>query len=233
MVDKQKDFKVDYVDVVYNEKNRPFTSYPDKLIEHLINKYKIFSNSKILEIGCGRGEFINSFSKFNKIVYAVDNSKAILKHFPKINFYKVNLEEDRLPFEDDYFDVVFSKSVVEHFYYPDKIIKESYRVLKKKGIIITLTPEWKYIYKSFYEDYTHRTPFTKVSLNDLKLICGFKNIETESFKQLPLIWKNDFLTLFLKTFSFLTRIFLPDYFRMKSKWIRFSKEIMILCKAEK
>jgi len=26
----------------------------------------------------------------------------------------------------------------------------------------------------------------------------------------------------------MTRIFIPDYFRLKFKWIRFSKEIMLL-----
>ena len=56
------------------------------------------------------------------------------------------------------FDVIYSKSVIEHFYYPEKILKEAYRVLKPGGIIITLTPDWEFIYKSFYEDFTHRTP---------------------------------------------------------------------------
>ena len=47
------------------------------------------------------------------------------------------------------------------------MFKEAYRVLKPSGILINLTPEWKYIYKSFYDDYTHRTPFTKKSLEDI------------------------------------------------------------------
>ena len=65
-------------------------------------------------------------------------------------------------------------------------------------------------------------------------IIGFKNIYVESFKQLPILWDNNSITKYLLYFfSYLTRIFVPDFFRMKNKWIRFSKEIMILSIAEK
>ena len=50
-----------YVEIIYNENKSPFTSYPSILIKHLISKYKISKNSSILELGCGRGEFLNQF----------------------------------------------------------------------------------------------------------------------------------------------------------------------------
>jgi hypothetical protein len=92
-----------------------------------------------------------------------------------------------------------------------------------------LTPEWKYIYTSFYEDFTHRTPFTKKSLEDIHLITGFKDVKVQSFKQLPILWSdNFFIKNLFKFFSELTRIMVPDFFRLKFKWIKFSKEIMLL-----
>jgi SAM-dependent methyltransferase len=233
MVDKQKNFKSNYIDVVYNVKDKPFTNYPGQLIYYLINRFNIKQGSKILEIGSGRGEFINEFQKLGNNAYAVDSSIATSEYFPKINFSKLDLENEKLPFDDETFDIVFSKSVIEHFYYPEDIMKETFRVLKKGGIVLTLTPEWNYIFLSFYEDYTHRTPFTKVSLEDLKKIVGFKNIQVESFKQLPILWSKNILSIFFSFISYLTRILVPEKFRMKNKWIRFSKEIMILCKAEK
>ena len=30
-----------------------------------------------------------------------------------------------MPYEDNFFDVIYSKSVIEHFYYPEKILKEA------------------------------------------------------------------------------------------------------------
>ena len=45
----------DYVAVTYNEKDRPFTQYPDKLARYLSSRYKLPKGSKLLDLGCGRG----------------------------------------------------------------------------------------------------------------------------------------------------------------------------------
>ncbi len=222
--------KNDYLKVIYNKNLRPITNYPDKLISFLIKKYKIKVDEVILDLGCGRGDFLNSFSKKNHLSFGVDASSEYQRYFPEINVKICNLENELLPFKDGYFDVVFSKSVIEHFYYPEKIFKEVFRVLKPGGKVITLTPDWTYNYKIFYEDYTHRTPFTKDSLKDFFLINGFQEVEVDEFKQLPILWNEN---KFLKLASYLTRILIPNYFKKNSKWIKFSKEIMLLSLANK
>ena len=150
------------VNIVYDEKIRPFTSYPSRLVKYLIKRFSLRKNFKILELGCGRGEFLNEFNLNGLETFGIDSSDYVRTKFPHLNFYNTDIEEkDRLPFTDNYFDVVYSKSFIEHFYHPDKIFQETYRVLKKDGLLITMTPEWQYIYKTFYEDYTHRVPFQK------------------------------------------------------------------------
>lgn len=223
----------DYVRTIYDEKKVSFTSYPEKLINYLVERFKINKNSKILELGPGRGEFLHQFNIIGFDTYGVDQS-TYGKDKYGLNITKVDLSEKSLPYENNYFDYIYSKSFIEHFYYPDKILSEAFRVLKPGGKIITLTPEWNYIYKSFYEDFSHRTPFTKVSLEDLLKITGFKKIYVESFKQLPILWsQNSLISVFFELISYITRKIVPDYFRMKYKWVRFSKEIMILSIAEK
>ena len=83
--------------------------------------------------------------------------------------------------------------------------------------------------KFFYEDYSHRTPFTKESIKLIQNQLGFEKVATENFRQLPIIWKFKFFVIL----SELTRIFVPDFLSKKIKWIRFSKEIMILSTAFK
>ena len=46
-----------YIDVVYNDINRPLTDYPSKLSSFLYKKYNLKKGDKLLEVGCGRGEF--------------------------------------------------------------------------------------------------------------------------------------------------------------------------------
>jgi ubiquinone/menaquinone biosynthesis C-methylase UbiE len=212
-----------YLETIYHDNSRPITDYPKKLINYLIRRFDLKKNSKILELGCGRGEFLNEFHLSGLNAYGVDIS----------DFETVDIDKEKLPYKDNFFDIIYSKSVIEHFYYPDKIFEEAYRVLKPGGLIITLTPEWKYIYKSFYEDFTHRVPFTKVSLKDIHEMNDFKNVRVESFKQLPVIFEKKYYSIFFDIFSFFTRILVPDHFRLKYKWIRFSKEIMLLSIAEK
>ena len=119
--------------------------------------------------------------------------------------------------------------MIHHIPYPIKFFKEMYRILKKGGKFINLTPDWEVIYKEFYDDYTHRTPFTIESLNTLNELTGFKNNYTAEFIQLPILWK----FRFLKIFSSITRIIVPTSLSKFSKWIRFSKEIMIISFANK
>ena len=68
--------------------------------------------------------------------------------YPKIKLVQNNIEKEPLPFADNCFDVIFSKSVVEHIYNPDIFFKEAIRVLKP-GLLLTLTPDWEVKQRNF------------------------------------------------------------------------------------
>ena len=220
--------KKDYVKVIYNEQDRPFTTYPDKLTKYLVDSYSLEQGKCILDLGCGRGEFLRGFMRAGLKGYGIDQSDAAKKICPETEIKIGNLEE-KLPYADDSFDYVFSKSVIEHFYYPEKLIQEIYRILKPGGMVITMTPDWEVIYKMFYEDYTHRTPFTQTSLKDIFLIHGYVNVTCKKFRQLPFLWDLPWLWSMTSIIACLT----PDYLKKSSKLVRFSKEVMLLAIAEK
>jgi len=223
-----------YIDVLYSADKKPFSSYPEKLINHLTKEYNLKKDSKILELGCGRGEFLNEFTKLGMSGYGIDLSNYADNYCKNAEIKIVDITKEDVPYPDNSFDIVFSKSFIEHFYYPEEVFKEAYRVLKTSGILINLTPEWNYIYKSFYDDYTHRTPFTKKSLEDIHLVSGFKNVKVKSFKQLPILWSNNhFIKIIFSMFSEITRVLIPNYFRTKNKWFKYSKELMLLSYAIK
>ena len=89
------------------------------------------------------------------------------------------------------------------------------------------------MYKFFYDDFTHRVPFSSMSLRDIHEMNNFKDVTIESFIQLPILFKKNLISKIFYFLSFLTRKLIPDRFRMKNNWIRFSKEIMLLSIAKK
>lgn len=225
--------KVDYVNLIYGNENprTPKTAYPKKLINHLIKIYGLGANLKILDVGCGRGDFLNAFIEAGLEGYGVDSSDAAVKHCPKAIIKKVNLEKDEIPFQSDTFDVVFSKSVLEHFHNPEVPVGEMYRVLKPGGLIINMVPSWEYCWDIYYEDYTHRTPFMLSAFRDLHILQGFAEVDTKFFTQLPATWYDP--TRFWTMLSNFTRVLMPSALRYRYKWVRFSKEIMLICTATK
>lgn len=220
----------DFVDITYDLDRLPLTTYPHKLARYLFDRYGIKPSQKLLDIGCGRGEFLRGFIDCGVQGYGVDRSRAAEKYCPEAELRTVDLENEKIPHPDNYFDVIYSKSVIEHFHYPEKLVQEMFRVLKPGGLAITLCPDWEFNYRPYFEDYTHRTPFMQSSLRDIQLIYGFENVRVERFRQLPVLWNGRGLLL---PFAELTRLLIPSFLKPYSKWVRFSKEIMLLSSATK
>lgn len=139
-----------------------------------------------------------------------------------ISFVQHDMSKESLPFEDNFFDAIYTKSFIEHINNHNFFFNECKRVLKKKGILILYTPDWETQYLHFYDDITHIKPFTKITLENCFKMYGFENCHVEKFYQLPSVWKYPFLKIFLKVIAFFTPI------RCKIKFLRFAKELMLL-----
>ena len=119
----------------YNTEDKPLTSFPDKLIKHLIEKYEL--NGKVLDVMCGRGEHAQAFYDNNLDAYCLDISEDAAFVYKQKN-QKLSIcdsGKDIYPYADDTFDVSFCKSGIAHVN-PDHLISEMYRVLKTGGILI-------------------------------------------------------------------------------------------------
>ena len=220
----------DYVDVIYNEADRPLTQYPQKLARHLFERYSLRPGDRLLDVGCGRGEFLSGFMACGMAGFGVDRSTAAKRLCPSASLKTADLERDGLPYEESYFDVVYSKSVIEHFYHPERLAQEMMRVLKPGGLAITMCPDWEFNYRTYYEDYTHRSPFMQASLRDIHLIHGFDDVRVGRFRQLPILWGSG---KWLLPLAEVTRVLAPDFLKPRSKWVRFAKEIMLIASAVK
>jgi len=98
-------------------------------------------SNKILEIGCSSGYFSQRLLNKGREVYGIDINKKDIeeakKKFRKINFFVGKAE--KLPFSDNSFDVVVMLETLEHVD-EKKAVKEAYRVLRPKGLVILSFP---------------------------------------------------------------------------------------------
>jgi len=226
-----------YLRTYYSDEMRPVSEYPFLLASHLKDKY--INNSKnLVDIACGRGDFLRSFSKLGINVMGVDvdpDAKDLCApHDVKI----LDISKENIPVGDQTIDCVFNKSIIEHLQEPEKLLTEAHRILNEKGIIITLCPSWVHMgWGPFYQDHTHVTPFTLPSLRDIHIKCGFEILEIKHFRQLPFLWRWPWLTFFGELIRKLPIPYSPQYQVSLpvsiNKYIRFSNEVMLLCVAKK
>lgn len=149
-------------------------------------------NKRVLEVGAGSGvDSLYLTKKYKTHAFCLDFSEKALEKINS-NFKKYNLKCKiiranlrKIPYPDNYFDVVFSNGVLEHFRNPLKMILEQKRVLKKGGLLVigvpykyTLYTLKKLILISLNKWYTGwETQFTKRELQNLIQTTNMKYVD--------------------------------------------------------
>jgi SAM-dependent methyltransferase len=216
-----------YLDVRYTPERRPYTSYPGELCRHLHERFIAGRNFRtLLDLGCGRGDFLDAFRDCGLETVGLDSSKFSNGNL-KSKVIHADIEGKAWPIESGSLDVVFSKSVIEHIRNVDVLLSETRRVLKPGGIAIIMTPDWATNFRHFYDDYTHVSPFTMMGLSDAVRAHGLKIEVAEHFRQLPFVWKRPWMHAICGLLALL-----PDSLK-RYKTVKFSKEWMLLVVARK
>jgi ubiquinone/menaquinone biosynthesis C-methylase UbiE len=119
--------------------------FHDTLYGELIRKHLV-PGQKILDAGCGR------YLKFCKDLCGIADMVGIdlettLETDNRRAPFGVRGDVTRLPFPDCCFDMVISRSVIEHLEHPPAVFREFSRVLKPGGRVVIITPN-KYDYVS-------------------------------------------------------------------------------------
>ena len=107
------------------------------------NYLKDLRNSKLLDLGCGTGRNSFFFADKSFKVYALDKSKLALNILNENikgeqEIKTVQSEIDKIPYPNDFFDVVISTLVLHHGKIEQirKWFDEIKRVLKKNGFLV-------------------------------------------------------------------------------------------------
>jgi SAM-dependent methyltransferase len=132
-------------------------------------------DAHVLEIGAGYCQWINAVRAARRV--AVDS-------WPEFRtFADAGVETTVLDAAQHLtglgagrFDVALASNVLEHFE-PDTaaaVIGDIALILKPQGRLIVVQPNFAYAYRQYFDDYTHRSVFTHVSLANLLRARGFE-----------------------------------------------------------
>jgi ubiquinone/menaquinone biosynthesis C-methylase UbiE len=118
---------------------------------NLITSYANLKNKFILDCGCGSGNYLLFFMNYSENVFGIEYSGEKVEKYKSggisgDNIVQGNIED--MPFENQKFDLVFLNEVLEHISNQEKALKEIYRVLKKDGIMVVITPNRFYPFET-------------------------------------------------------------------------------------
>lgn len=161
---------------------------------------------KILDAGCGRGEFSDFMEEIGFDVTGIDIASAAVKNTrarrPNRSVYAGSLE-DRLPFCKAEFDAIWCTEVLEHLFDVHAALSEFNRVLHDNGILILTVPFHGLVkniaialtgFERHYNPYiSHIRFFTKQSLNDSLKRAGFESLRWRGIGRMWPIYKSLFV----------------------------------------
>lgn len=109
------------------------------LLEKIIEIFSKEQKGRLLDLGCGDGDYSKSLNDLGFEVCAVDLDEGRFNYKNDIEFKKCDITA-RLPFPDNFFDYVLLLEAIEHLTNPYSVIKEVNRILKLEGVLILSTP---------------------------------------------------------------------------------------------
>ena len=159
--------------------------------QHLIETYGL-EGKKFIEVGCGRGEFINVLREFpvqvfgmehkeDLIAIARDNGLCVWREFPETADQKFMGAPEAEGSEGPY-DAFLSFNFLEHQPYPDVMLSAIYNNLVDGGMGLVTVPALEYIVErgNYYELIRdHIAYYSFDALRNLLENNGFKVLEEE------------------------------------------------------
>jgi 2-polyprenyl-3-methyl-5-hydroxy-6-metoxy-1,4-benzoquinol methylase len=145
-------------------------------------KYR--QNNRILDVGCGRGFFLEEARKRGWEVYGTEYSQRAIELLQSKGINTCEGRIDKNTFQGASFDIITSFEVIEHINNPNEDLPHIHNKLRSGGLLYVTTPNFnslmRYALKAKYniiEYPEHLTYFTKKTLNRTVCRHGFRNIK--------------------------------------------------------
>ncbi len=141
--------------------------YKFRFLQEIISGANIDENSKILDVGCGIKTVLHFLPGEVKIgIDSLADEYIKIYNYPKDIIIKKSFGE-KLTFENDFFDTVFTTNALDHTRSPKDVVSEIYRVLKPGGYFVLIN---ELVKKDFKRDRAHPNNLEEKDI--LELLSG-------------------------------------------------------------
>jgi SAM-dependent methyltransferase len=152
-------------------------------------RHRVPQNACVLDLGAGYGQFINNVVARRRI--AIDSWPGFSASLaPGVEAVTGDVT-DLSMIEDGGVDFAFASNLFEHL--TQTQLASTLVALRKKlapaGTLTILQPNYRYAFREYFDDYTHVTIWSHVSLADFLVANGFEILELRP-RFLPLTIKS-------------------------------------------
>lgn len=182
-----------------------------RAIAEFLQQYVNAESDTVLDLGAGYCDFINNIKGREKL--AIDMNPAASRYCNEdVKFHCASVD-DLSGLQANSIDVLFASNLLEHLSDSqlDSAMREFNRVLKKGARVILMQPNYRYAYKEYFDDYTHKKIFTHVSLQDFFQANGFESVKVYA-KFLPFSLKSRLPKSYI-----LTKLYLHFFYKPMAK----------------
>lgn len=117
-----------------------------------IQRYIDLPGTKILDCGCGTGQYLEAFLRLGADAYGIEHDGTKVKQFQtKFPDFAHRVQQgdiEAMEFPQESFDLVLLNEVLEHVPNEDRALQEIYRVLKPDGMFILFAPNRLYPFET-------------------------------------------------------------------------------------
>lgn len=123
-----------------NSKDGKFVaSMYDVLVDEILK----FPGGKILDVGCGNANLFDLLPNGKYELHGIDFSENMIleaRNNCKVNASFCVGDAEKLPFDNDTFDIIVCNASFHHYIHPNEVLQEMHRVLKDGGKLLIGDP---------------------------------------------------------------------------------------------
>jgi len=182
----------------YPEEELVYQTLRGRLRRRFVLSYLVRLRGRLLDLGCNRGVYVQAYQ--NGPVVGVDLAYSVLRvaarRCPHAGFVQGDAQNLAF-FRDCVFDAVLCSEVLEHVPHPERLLRETWRVLVPGGRLFLTTPNYKkarprwvalgvmkaYGVEGIREGRYYHTAFRPEELQLMAEEVGFEVLEAGTFEK--------------------------------------------------